>query len=54
MRDVKSGDIGGDVDINDNSSEHNLLVNCSNEELVHEEQHRNDILAKECSRKNYI
>ncbi|WP_413665447.1 hypothetical protein ACG1BZ_09740 [Microbulbifer sp. CNSA002] len=52
MRDFNSGDINGDVVINDNSNEHKLLIHCSNEELIHEERHRQEVLEKERSRKN--
>jgi hypothetical protein len=54
LRDFKARDIGGDVIINDNPQEHKLLIHCSNEELYHEEEHRNNILRKEKSRKNNV
>lgn len=54
MRDFYSGNIGGNVIINDNSTEHKLLIHCSNEELLHEEQHRNRILGKERARKDGV
>lgn len=54
MRDFNSGDINGDVTINDNSTEHKLLIHCSNEELIHEEQHRHEILRKEKSRQRSV
>lgn len=56
MRDFNSGDIHGDVNINDNSnsSEYKLLINCSNEELVQEEAHRQDLLEDERSRRRGI
>ena len=52
MRDVKTGDIsaGRDVVINDQSDQPKLLVQCTNEELLEEEQHRRSILRKEESR----
>mgnify|MGYP001260778373 CR=1 FL=1 len=53
MRDFNSRDIHGDVNINDNSnnSEYKLLINCSNEELVREEAHRQNLLSDERSRR---
>jgi len=54
LRDFKARDINGDVVINDNSTEHKLLIHCSIEELVHEEKHRNEILGKERKRKNTV
>jgi predicted anti-sigma-YlaC factor YlaD len=56
LRDFNSGDIHGDVTINDNSSntDYKLLIHCSNEELLHEEQHRQDLLRKERSRKSWV
>ncbi|WP_434155794.1 hypothetical protein [Pseudomonas sp. JZ134] len=54
MRDFNSGDIHGDVTINDNSSntEYKLLIHCTNEELLLEERHRSELLRRERSRKN--
>lgn len=54
MRDFNSGDIHGDVTINDNSenNEYKLLVHCNNEELLNEESHRKELLRNERSRKN--
>jgi len=56
LRDFNSGDIHGDVIINDNSetNEYKLLINCNNEELLHEEKHRHSLLRKERSRKNSV
>lgn len=56
MRDFNSGNIHGDVTINDNSnvSEYKLLVHCSNEELLHEEKHRRKLLRKERSRRRGV
>lgn len=56
MRDFNSGDIHGDVTINDHSSvdEYKLLQHCNNEELLHEEDHRRKVLKKERVRKNSI
>ncbi|CAH7231540.1 conserved hypothetical protein [Vibrio chagasii] len=54
MRDFNANQINGDVNINDNSTEHKLLIHCSNEELLHEEIHRRDVLSKERSRKNNV
>lgn len=56
MRDFKSGDIHGDVTINDSSrvTEYKLLVHCNNDELLGEEEHRRKILRKERSRKGKI
>ena len=56
MRDFNSGDIHGDVTINDNSenSEYKLLIHCNNEELLHEEAHRKQLLRNERSRKNRV
>jgi hypothetical protein len=56
VKDFNSGDIHGDVTINDNSSnnEYKLLANCSNEELRYEEKHRRALLNKERSRKYNI
>ena len=52
MRDVRTGDIsaGRDVVIDDRSDQPKLLVQCTNEELLEEEQHRRSILRKEESR----
>ena len=49
MRDFKSGDIAGDVNIidNSNSSRFKLLIHCDNEELLQEEQHRWNLLKQE-------
>ncbi len=54
MRDFNSGDIQGNITINNNSNNisHKLLIHCNNQELLHEEQHRVKILRKEKSRKN--
>ncbi|MEX2964651.1 hypothetical protein [Microbulbifer sp. TYP-18] len=56
MRDFNSGDIHGDITINDNSknNEYKLLIHCNNEELLHEELHRKQLLRNERSRKNGI
>lgn len=56
MRDFNSGDIHGDVTINDNSenNEYKLLIHCNNEELLHEEKHRQKLLRNERSRKNGV
>jgi hypothetical protein len=54
MRDFNANQIIGDVNINDNSTEHKLLIHCSNEELLHEEIHRRDVLSKERKRKNNV
>ncbi|MBN8413592.1 hypothetical protein [Halomonas litopenaei] len=56
MRDFNPGDIHGDVTINDNSenSVYKLLIHCNNEELLHEEAHRNQLLRDERSRKNGV
>ena len=56
MRDVRTGDIsaGGDIVINDQSHQPKLLVQCTNEELLEEEQHRRSILRKEESRRMRI
>ena len=54
MRDFNSGDINGDVVINDNSTEYKLLIHCNNEELQQEEVHRKDLLQKERFRKNKV
>lgn len=53
MRDFNSGNIQGDVIINDNSntSIYIPLYQCSNEELVVESHHRKHLLLKERSRK---
>jgi len=48
MRDFKSGDIHGDVNINDNSStSYKLLIHCSTTELLDEEQYRRSLLERE-------
>lgn len=54
MRDFNSGDIHGDVQINDNSNntKYKLLIHCTPEELIQEESHRKALLADERSRKN--
>ncbi|MBN7819787.1 hypothetical protein J0A65_07915 [Bowmanella sp. Y57] len=56
MRDFNSGDIHGDVTIIDNSenNEYKLLIHCNNEELLHEESHRKELLKNERSRKNGV
>ncbi|HHT5347811.1 TPA: hypothetical protein ACTY9I_005736 [Raoultella planticola] len=56
MRDFNSGDIKGDVTINDHSTENKfkLLIHCDNDELLSEEQHRLKILAKERKRKSTL
>ncbi|MDD2699838.1 MAG: hypothetical protein PHH36_01240 [Sideroxydans sp.] len=56
MRNFQSGDIHGDVTINDNSNntEYKLLIHCSNEELMQEESHRFNLLRDERSRKNKV
>ena len=52
MRDFKSANIGGDVNIYDHSSDHKLLIHCTNDELLEEEPHRQQLLRSERSRKN--
>ncbi|MFW1761033.1 hypothetical protein [Acinetobacter calcoaceticus] len=54
MRDFNSGDIHGDVQINDNSNntKYKLLIHCTPEELIQEESHRKALLSDERSRKN--
>jgi hypothetical protein len=54
LRDFNSGDIQGNVTINDysNRNEFKLLIHCNNEELFHEEKHRYKLLKNERSRKN--
>ena len=52
MRDFNVRDINGNVVINDNSTEHKLLINCSNEELLREDVHRRELLVDERKRKN--
>jgi len=48
MRDFNSGDIHGDVNINDHSSTpYKLLIHCSVEELLEDERHRKALLEKE-------
>ncbi|WP_197975054.1 MULTISPECIES: hypothetical protein [unclassified Klebsiella] len=56
MRDFNSGNINGDVTINDHSkqNEFKLLIYCDNDELISEEQHRLKILRKERNRKSTI
>ena len=54
MRDFNAKNIGGNVIINDSSSEYKPLVQCSIEELLHEEMHRRSLLDKERSRKNRL
>lgn len=56
VRDFNSGDIHGDVTINDNSNntEYKLLIHCSNEELMQEETHRFALLRNERSRKSKV
>lgn len=56
MRGFSSGDIHGDVTIQDNSNtnEYKLLIHCNNEEFLAEEKHRHVILKKERSRKNSV
>lgn len=56
MRDFNSGDINGDVTINDSSNnvEYKLLIHCNNEELMQEEIHRSNLLRNERSRKNKV
>lgn len=56
LRDFNSGNIHGNVTINDNSetNEYKLLIHCNNEELFHEESHRRELLRNERSRKNGI
>lgn len=53
MRDFNSGNIQGDVIINDNSNTtiYIPLHQCNNEELVAESHHRKQLLLKERSRK---
>ncbi|NYU09441.1 hypothetical protein A8O28_10025 [Enterobacteriaceae bacterium CCUG 67584] len=54
MRDFNSGDINGDVTINDHSNQvsYKLLIHCNNEELLEEEIHRKKVLRKERKRKS--
>ncbi|PZS51088.1 hypothetical protein [Stenotrophomonas maltophilia] len=48
MRDFKSGDIHGDVNINDGSSTpYKLLIHCSATELLDEERYRRSLLDRE-------
>lgn len=56
LRDFNSGDIHGDVIINDHSenNECKLLIHCNNEELLHEESHRRKLLRNELVRKNGV
>ncbi|EPI2800533.1 hypothetical protein ACMFAW_13180 [Citrobacter koseri] len=56
MRDFSSGDINGDVTINDHSNQTNykLLIHCDNEELLAEEVHRIKVLRKERRRKSRV
>lgn len=56
MRDFSSGDINGDVTINDHSNQTNykLLIHCDNEELLAEEMHRIKVLRKERRRKSKV
>jgi len=56
LRDFNSGDIHGDVTIQDNSdnNEYKLLIHYNNEELLAEEKHRREVLNKERSRKNSV
>lgn len=56
MRDCNSGNINGDVTINDHSNQHasKLLIYCDNDELISEEQHRLKVLQKERKRKSTI
>ena len=50
MRDFKSGDIHGDVNINDGSStSYKLLIHCSATELLDEERYRRSLLDREQS-----
>lgn len=56
MRDFNSGDIHGDVTVQDSSinNKYKLLIYCDNEELLAEEQHRRNILSKERGQKNRV
>lgn len=56
MRDFNSGDIHGDVTIQDNSNtnEYKPLIYCNNEELLAEEKHRRAILNNERALKNSV
>ncbi|MBJ8796091.1 DUF4149 domain-containing protein [Citrobacter freundii] len=56
MRDFSSGDINGDVNINDysNQTHYKLLIHCDNEELLAEEIHRIKVLRKERRRKSKV
>lgn len=56
MRDFSSGDINGDVTINDHSNQthYKLLIYCDNEELLAEEVHRKKVLRKEQRRKSKV
>lgn len=56
MRDFSSGDINGDVNINDHSNQthYKLLIHCDNKELLAEEIHRIKVLRKERRRKSKV
>ena len=50
MRDFNVGnnlDVKGDLHINDNSNQSKLLIDCSNDELLDERNHRKDLLSSE-------
>lgn len=50
MRDIKAGrdiKVEGDMIVNDQSKQYKLLIHCSNEELIAEEQHRYRVLKGE-------
>ena len=54
MRDFRAGrdiHVGGNVHIYDQSHQRKLLVECTNEELYTEQQHRKGLLAEEKRRK---
>jgi hypothetical protein len=50
MRDFNVGNnllVGGDLNINDNSNQSKLLIDCSNDELFGERAHRKSLLKDE-------
>ena len=54
MRDIKADrdiNVKGDMIVNDQSQEYKLLIHCSNDELIAEEQHRHGVLEGERSAK---
>jgi hypothetical protein len=57
MRDFKAGrdiNVGGNVNIHDHSSEPKLLIQCTNEELFDEQQHRKAVLSNERKHKSKL